>query len=757
MDKTVVIRHLYRTLFPVFFFLATTSVFAQTEINGTVRDAQTGMSVQTFMLTADSSAHPFSSGEFTLKIGRLPASVRITSEGYLPVNLKIAHTSTNISVLMIPENVKVQEVVVKAFQAGKKLQDVPGSIGLITGKQLSSEPSFTLAPTVNQTAGVWMQSGTMNTNRLTIRGIGSRSAYGSNKIRAYYGDIPLTNGVGETTLEDLDLDQVSQIEIIKGPSSGFYGSGLGGLLLLSPFEPAQNQVRQQVSAGSFGTVKSTTALSLAGENLGNSLVYSYSQSDGYRQNNESGKHNLTWTSAFRKDRTRLDLLAAFIKTNAYIPSSIDLKTFQETPEKAAANWAATRGYEDYTNAFAGISLSQDMQNLWLAKLTVFGHYNRNNELRPFNILQEKNHYQGFRATVEKKLKTEKVNARLVVGDEFFAENYRWQTLANDNRTAGDLLSDNQELRRYINLFLLAEFNFGERLSLSACANYNQIAYEYNDHFLSDGDQSGNHNFDPIISPRIAANWKVKKRVNLYAVVSHGFSPPTLEETLMPDGQRNPSIKPETGWNYELGSKAMIGKLIYFEFSAYYMRVKNLLVARRTGEDAYMGINAGKTNLPGIEISGNYQFLNRRQWTATLIRNLSLNRYRFANFTDNGNDYSGNKLTGAPSAVTNWALEARHKVGLYARLHLQTVGKMPILDDNSLYADAWQLVNFVAGYEKTFKRISVNISSGVQNIFDTRYASMILINATAPPNQSPRYYYPGLPRNYKTTFGLKYSF
>jgi iron complex outermembrane receptor protein len=75
----------------------------------------------------------------------------------------------------------------------------------------------------------------------------------------------------------------------------------------------------------------------------------------------------------------------------------------------------------------------------------------------------------------------------------------------------------------------------------------------------------------------------------------------------------------------------------------------------------------------------------------------------------------------------------------------------------LFTDAYQLANLMAGYEKSLRNLSVSLSSGVQNLFDTHYASMILINATAAGSQSPRYYYPGLPRNFKSMISLKYSF
>ncbi|HEX7583554.1 MAG TPA: TonB-dependent receptor, partial [Prolixibacteraceae bacterium] len=271
------------------------------------------------------------------------------------------------------------------------------------------------------------------------------------------------------------------------------------------------------------------------------------------------------------------------------------------------------------------------------------------------------------------------------------------------------------------------------------------------------DQSGKHWFNPILSPRLATTWIVTEKVRLFSVISQGFSPPTLEETLMPSGQLNTSIKPETGWNFELGTKTVIGKSLFLEFSAYYMKVKNLLVARRTAEDAYMGINAGSTNHPGLEFKLDYRLIDRPLWSIYFRMNANLTHYRFADFVDNGNDYSGNKLTGTPASTTNWMLETIHAKGFFLNLHYQTVGRMPILDNNSLFSNAYQLANLMAGYEKTFRNLSISLSSGVQNLFDTHYASMILINAIAVGIQAPRYYYPGLPRNYKTMVSLRYLF
>ncbi|MFA5330574.1 MAG: TonB-dependent receptor [Prolixibacteraceae bacterium] len=739
------------------FVLISFSVQAQIKITGQVLEAGTNQPINSFTIRSDSADFHFQDGSFQLSGKQIPVQLVVKAPGYYSLSYTVNHIKSKLTLHLIPENVNIQEVTVKAFHSYKRLNDTPGAIDLITNRQLIEEPTFTLAPSVNKIPGVWMQSGSINTNRLTIRGIGTRSPYGSNKIRAYYGEIPLTNGVGETTLEDLDLEQIADIEIIKGPSSGFYGSGLGGVLLFNPAKPTASQVLQQVSVGSFATVKYTAKLTLAGKNSGSSLVYSRFHTDGYRENNTGNRHNLTWTSSVEKNQTKIDLLASFVKMDAYIPSSIDLKTYTETPQKAAANWAAAKGYEDYTTIFGGASVQQKFSKNWLASVSGFGHYNKNNELRPFNILQENNHYFGMRSVLEKKYVSKIATSRIMVGNEFFTENYLWQTLQNNNRTAGNLLSDNVERRWYNNFFLLTDLNFQDKFLVSASLNYNQTHYNYADHFLVDGDQGGNHRFSPVVSPRLAATWVLSERFRFYSVVSQGFSPPTLEETLMPGGQRNLAIKPETGWNYELGMKMSVSKSLYIEGSAYYMKIKNLLVARRTGEDEYMGINAGATNHPGLEFKLDYKFIDRPQWIAFFRMNANMTRYRFADFVDNGTDYSGNKLTGTPSSVTNWMLEATHATGFFLNLHFQTVGKMPMLDDNSLFSTAYQLGNLMTGYERTFQKLTVSLSSGIQNLFDEHYASMILINAVATGNNSPRFYYPGLPRNFKSMVSLRYLF
>jgi iron complex outermembrane receptor protein len=73
--------------------------------------------------------------------------------------------------------------------------------------------------------------------------------------------------------------------------------------------------------------------------------------------------------------------------------------------------------------------------------------------------------------------------------------------------------------------------------------------------------------------------------------------------------------------------------------------------------------------------------------------------------------------------------------------------MPVNDANSEYSEAFGISNAEIKFRPHVKRFSFELKAGVQNIFDVHYASMLAVNALPVGNSSPRYYYPGNPRNY----------
>jgi iron complex outermembrane receptor protein len=125
-----------------------------------------------------------------------------------------------------------------------------------------------------------MQQGALNTNRISIRGIGSRAQYGTQKIKAYYEGIPLTTAEGSSTIEDIDMETIGS-EIIKGPNSTSFGSGLGGVINLFAREIPMDefQTKSTTTYGSFGLLKQSF-LNYGEALTKGSVNYNHLQSDG---------------------------------------------------------------------------------------------------------------------------------------------------------------------------------------------------------------------------------------------------------------------------------------------------------------------------------------------------------------------------------------------------------------------------------------------------------------------------------------------
>ena len=139
---------------------------------------------------------------------------------------------------------------------------------------------------------------------------------------------------------------------------------------------------------------------------------------------------------------------------------------------------------------------------------------------------------------------------------------------------------------------------------------------------------------------------VQKMLSAMSSAVNGFSTPSFEETLLPEGDLNKSIKPESGWNTEIGFRSQFSDKIQFSANYFRIYINNLLVARRTGEDAYIGVNAGKSIHPGLETEIRWNLINSNNIPAlTLIGNATFSNYHFSDFVDDGVDYSGKNLPG----------------------------------------------------------------------------------------------------------------
>ena len=659
------------------------------------------------------------------------------------------------------------EILIKAPLEIKSHLIIPSTT--VTSAALHQQSPVAVVDALNKVAGVYIQSGAINTNRITIRGVGSRTLYGTNKIKAYFNGIPITNGVGETALDIYDPEDLQSIEIIKGPKSTLYGTSLGGTILLNSKNIKKNghAVDNRTTIGSFGLFKNSTSASFSEDDFSLHFNYDHLEMDGYRENGQYNRNSYFLTSSYKlNDKTQLSLLVNHTNYTAQIASSIGKTDYLENPSKAAFTWAQAKGFEADKTSLVGFNLTYQFSEQYENSTSIFYTYNDHYEPRPFDILDEFANGYGLRSVFTKTFDFLGKKAIWNYGVEVFKDEFQWKTIENlyaSNHGNGSLeglvLSDNRENRSQLNAFSSLTLPIMDKVMLQVGANYNKTKYDFQDQFnLEPINKSASRNFDDIIAPSLNVTYQFLPNQEVFANVGYGFNYPSVDETLTPEGVINPDISPEKGFNYEIGSAAYFFNRRWHIMASYYiMDIQDLLVAQRVGDDQYVGKNAGRTLHKGFEFTTDVKLVLIGGMTISPYLNAAFNWHRFKDFINEDIDYSGNKLTGVPNLSLASGIAVNYNKWAFYVNH-NYIGEMPMNDANSLYSDAYSLFNLKLDYSgQLFNSLNYRIMVGVNNLADTKYASSILINATGFGNSEPRYYYPGNPRNYYGGVTLNYHF
>ena len=722
----------------LFFLFFPIIVFSQKTISITVFDRVDKSPLKDIKVLINSDlVSTDEQGKFVIEEEKLPIELSINDFRYYPKKIKVNDTK-NIEIELTNRGFILDDITINSNFYTKKLKNNNISTSVLDDIEFRKNEGEFLINSLNQINGIYSHSAGYNTNRITIRGMGSRSPYSTNKIKSYLNNIPLSNGVGEITLEDFGIDILDQIEINKGPNSSIYGSGLGGNIILKTSKTLDRTVKLKSIYKSYNTYQNSLSFSRKINNLDLLINFEKIKSDGYRDNNSYDNSRIFGSLNYELNKSYdINLIHFYNSASAQIPSSLSLEDFIDNPSSAAFSWANIKGGEDYRRSITGLTFSSNKE-LYKSNSTIFFKTFSNDENRPFNYLIEDSKQYGLRHIGNFKL----APFNLSYGLEISYENYLFETWDEYGDPTESLINRQSQDRDNYNFFVQLDKTF-EKSFLTFGIGTNNINYNWTDEVERNNLE---YSSKSILSPRISYNYSLNNN-SIFANISHGFSSPNIDETLDENGIVNPEIKPESGWNYELG---IIGttknKKISYSLNLYYMDIRNLLVAQRTSFDTFTGVNAGRTSHPGLETTINIPILISQKVNITSSSNFSKYWYIFKDFNNRGNDYSMNKLTGVPGHTLFSKIKVDFKNYLL-QFSFQNIGEIPMNDANTLFTDSYSLFDLKISRRLYLKGMEVNLSSGINNLLDKRYASGVVINARGFGGRDPRYYYPGLPRNY----------
>jgi outer membrane cobalamin receptor len=214
------------------FTVAFTALGQQAVIKGRVTDAVTLQPLPRATILYDRSGGTVSdlNGEFVLTINPGRASLRFQYVGYKNETREITLTAGDTLQLMVtlePDVTQIDQVVVSAGRVEQRVAESTVSMSIMRPQQYSASHISDSRELITKSPGIEVIDG-----QASIRG-GSGYSYGAgSRVLTLLDGLPIIGAdAGSIRWQFLPMENVSQIEIIKGASSVLYGSlALNGVI-----------------------------------------------------------------------------------------------------------------------------------------------------------------------------------------------------------------------------------------------------------------------------------------------------------------------------------------------------------------------------------------------------------------------------------------------------------------------------------------------------------------------------------------------
>ncbi|MDR7128415.1 iron complex outermembrane receptor protein [Algoriphagus sp. 4150] len=739
------------------FVLLLISTLCQAQIHIKVLDATTRLPIENVRASTNGRYLASSNveGEITIDSSeKLPIEFEL--EGYERETKEVSPGELAL-ITLTKAIINLSEITVSAFESERPLLEQSASIAVVSEQDFSRFNETSLVNSFNTKPGVRIEERAPASYRISIRGSSLRAPFGVRNVKVYWNEVPFTSPDGTTALNLLDLSNIRNAEVIKGPSGSIYGAGNGGVVnLYSPANPSGGRISADFMVGDFGMTRYKLGIAQQVGNGGFEASYVSQKADGYREHSAMDRQVFQLGGFFSvsdKQEIRTQLLISDLKYQ--IPGPLNSEQLAEDPRQARPGSASQNSSISQQSVFASIGHLYRFSSKLKNSTTLY--LNTNDFENPFILDYKKELGYGFggrtKFTFDGKLAGK--DLRIIAGGEYQTSLTDAQNFGNINGVA-DTVRFADKLRATQGfLFQQAEWDLLENFMVTFALSENFSSLEIDRQIDASGAATGlqKRKFDPIVVPRFALNYQFNPYSGVYGSISSGFSPPTIDEVRTNEGSLNLDLEAEKGVNYEVGYRRGKGKL-NLELTAFYFKLDQTITTYTNPQGVVLFRNAGSTDQKGIEAAIDYALI--RNETA-FIRDLKIgtaftgNYFTFKDYKKTDNDFSGNDLTGVAPNTLVTRLDLRTKLGLYLNFTHQYVDEIPLNDANTVYQDAYNLMNMRFGWARSFAgKWELEVFAGADNLLNESYSLGNDLNAFGG-----RYYQPAPTRNWYG--GVKVAF
>lgn len=588
--------------------------------------------------------------------GYFNATHENTMPKHTPLTLAIlAALATPAYAQHVPESavaVTLDPIVVSVAREDSPLSKLANNITVLREDTREKNLSSSVADALADIPGVSFDgSGRYGLSDVTIRGVSG------NRVKILVDGQEITNQFSfgpfqNAGREYMDLNNIDQIEVIKGPASSLHGSdAIGGVVSLvskTPDDYLQDgqhvggRLFSQYSGKDHGITVGATIAYAPNHQWDGLISYSYEHSD--ETQNHSGQA-ITGANRTRPDpqNNQSHSLAAQLryKPDEHHTLTLTGSAYQYDRDTNALSQLHTPGIYTYSRYDArdnqkrhSLALRHDFRiDSPLADSGYWRIYTQNQKARQITDMdginnrtrsqadrQRDSQYtmrdSGLEAQLNKTL-TGTLRQEWIYGLSASRKDARMDRYTRDNTANGHEKNAPNSTIDQIGIFAQNRLTFGDSgISLIPGARYDYYRLNANPdpvftHTVGENYQVRDYH-EGRLSFRLGALYDLNATHTLYANYAEGFRAPAFNETNLgfenaSQGYAfiaNPSLQPEKSRGLELGWRSDNGTVSH-DLSAYYTRYQNFIQTQALiGKDPQTGLLAfTAVNLPDTEIYG----------------------------------------------------------------------------------------------------------------------------------------------------------
>lgn len=685
--------------------------------------------------------------------------------------------------------------IVSASRYAEPIFQIPFSTDIIgpnilntSHARISSESLFNMVPGII----VDNRNNLSEGDRIIMRGIGSRSQFGVRGIKILLDGIPLTFPDGQAQLNNLDLNSIGRIEIIKGPSSFLYGNASGGVIYIQSKDVNTNglNVNPEYTVGSYGFQKFSLS---ASDRIGNNSILvdiNKMKYNGFRENSAANSTalNIISTQHFNNDLTFRAIFNYYDAPYLLNPSSLTKSDAENNPSMAREYVKQQGAGKKIQQGQVGLAVSYKPDQTQKFDITLYGILRSMKNPIPGAFIKLNRVSGGVRTDYSTKFNVSKWSVRLLAGGDFEFQNdlrkeYVNKGLSNytgtpvsdiiENVQLGQQLIGQREKVNGLGIFSKLEFSPLAKTFISLGLRYDRYTFNVNDNLKLNGvDKSGSvpmKNF----SQMIGVNYRLNEKLHMFANYSTSFQTPTTSElSNLPTGQGgfNTTLKPEQIRNFELGMRGnLLVQNIFYSASVYILIIDRMLIPYQlpnSQSDEVFYQNSGGAINNGLEFM--LTWIPKLNWNISAA--FTRMDFKYKNFIEsklvNNNEESfqiGEKrVPGVPEYKASLGIGYKFFFGLNINTLLDWTGKYFVNDMNGpgpnsqenfsyFENDAYFTANLQCDYTFPSTFGSFDFFVGISNLFNSKYIGSIVPNAA-----NDRYFEPASPRNWYSGVSINFN-